>query len=78
MVTATAPGVVSGLITLTGNNTIDANSSATYIVVIRNMPVLQTSNSQDWSVSLKEVTANGISATNYINVGNGLPITYVK
>lgn len=55
--------------TLTANNVVDAGTSATYVVVVKNITVDPASNSQDWSVSLKEVTnSNGINASAYTNV----------
>lgn len=75
----TVAGTVTGPVTLSANNSVDAGTTATYIVVIENAVVDGGSNSQDWSVSLTDIDFGaGLLATNYNNVGGALAITESK
>lgn len=75
----TVAGTVTGPVTLNANNSVDAGTTATYIVVIENAVVDGGSNSQDWSVSLTDIDFGaGLLATDYNNVGGALAITESK
>lgn len=67
----------TGLVTLTGNNTVDAGNTVTYIVVLDGAIIDSTSNSQDWSVSLTNVQVGTMNANAYDNVAS-FPITETK
>lgn len=57
------------------NQTIDAGSTVTYIVVVEGAVV--GANTPDWTVTLSDVTFDGISAAAYTNAGE-MPISEVK
>lgn len=67
----------TGLVPLNANNTVDAGSSVTYIVVLDGALINSSSNTQDWSVSLTDVLFGGLSASSYDNAG-AFPITETK
>ena len=62
---------------MTANNTVDAGSSVTYIVVLDGALINSSSNTQDWSVSLTDVLFGGLNASSYDNAG-AFPITETK
>ncbi|MDD2916366.1 MAG: S-layer homology domain-containing protein [Candidatus Gracilibacteria bacterium] len=64
--------------TSNAKNTVDAGTTATYIVVVENAIGDGTNGTKDWTVSLKDVKFGGtLNATNYYNVGS-FPMTEVK
>lgn len=71
-------GATSGTITFTQNNSIDAGTSATYIVKMVGAVVTSGSNSQDWSVSLTHLYAGGLDASNYPKNTDTFPLTSNK
>jgi len=73
----TTAGTVTGNVTFTANNTVDNGSTNNYIVVIEDIVVDPSANSQDWSLSLSNVMFGGISANVYDNLGD-FPITEVR
>ena len=73
----TVAGTVTGAVALSGLNTVDAGSTNTYIVVVEGILVDGTANSQDWTVSLSDLTISGVSANTYDNLGD-FPITETK
>lgn len=80
LVGTSAVNIGNDSITLTSlaNNTVDAGQTVTYIVVVTGLAVDPNSNSQDWSITLTDLDFNGLTATDYDNVGGALPITESK
>lgn len=73
-------GLVSGTsISLSNKNTVDAGSTATYIVVVEGATGdANVTGTKDWTVSIKDVTfGDTLKATDYYNVGS-FPMTEVK
>lgn len=70
--------VTTGTIAFTANNSIDAGTSATYIVKMVGAVVTAGSNSQDWSVSLTHLFAGGLDAANYPKNTDTFPLTTNK
>ncbi|NDK19560.1 S-layer homology domain-containing protein [Candidatus Gracilibacteria bacterium] len=69
----------TGLVTFTGNNIVDVNSSVTYIVKVVGALVDQASTSQDWSVSLTNLTTtSSLDAANYPKNTDTFPLISVK
>jgi len=67
---------VTGNVTFTANQTVDAGSTNTYIVVITDVVANGTTTS-DWSVSLSNLVVDGVNANVYTNMGE-FPITETK
>ncbi|EKE29673.1 MAG: hypothetical protein ACD_2C00125G0001 [uncultured bacterium (gcode 4)] len=64
--------------TANAKNTVDAGSTATYIVAIEGTIIDATAQQSSWTISLNDVVfGTAISAKNYYNVGQ-FPITEVK
>ncbi len=68
-------------ISLTANNTVSVGNTATYIVVVEGAIVDSSSSSQDWSVSVSDVSFNTwvatLNAADYKNVAS-FPMTETK
>lgn len=77
---AAGAGLAATTIALTGNNsinsTIDAGTTATYIVVFQGA-TLNGNNADSWTVSLTKVYFGGYDASAYANIGS-FPITQSK
>lgn len=69
----------TGVVSFTANNTVDAGTSATYIVKIVGA-VMDGSfpGTPDWSVSLTSLTAGTLDATHYPKNTDTFPLTSVK
>jgi hypothetical protein len=80
LVGSTALGTVTGPVLLNTNNTVDAGTTATFIVAVEG--VTATGTTQDWSVSLTGLNVDtgvfGVDAANYPNNVDSLPLTSVK
>ncbi len=72
----------TGVVTFSGNNSIDAGTSATYIVKIVGALVDSASNSQDWTVKLTGLNVNTgvnvLDAASYPKNTDTLPLTSNK
>lgn len=66
----------TGLVTFNANQTVDAGSTNTYIVVVTGV-VANGATTTDWAVSLSNLTISGVSANTYTNLGE-FPITETK
>ncbi|MDD3145219.1 MAG: S-layer homology domain-containing protein [Candidatus Gracilibacteria bacterium] len=69
-------GSVTGPVTFTGNKTVDAGSTNTYIVVIDGT-IDANANTPSWTVRLTNVLVGSINANAYTNMGE-FPITETK
>jgi hypothetical protein len=69
-------GGVTGAVTFTANQTVDAGSTNTYIVVI-NGTIDANANTPSWTVRLTNLLIGAINASSYTNMGE-FPITETK
>lgn len=69
----------TGVVTFTANNSIDAGTSATYVVKLVGTVVNGSSTSQGWTVSLTNLTTTtGLDAANYPKNTDTFPLTTNK
>ncbi len=77
-----APAVQNtGTVYFAANQTVDAGSTNTYVVVIEGIVVDSTAYTQGWTVSLSDLNfssaGNAVNVSSYQNLGS-LPITDTK